>query len=507
MKRSSTYFALFPFALCVTVFAQTPTAQSSGSTTAQPIEAPASVASEAGLSDVRIVRLSQVRGKVQIDRHIGRSYEDAFANIPITGGARLRTDVGLAEVEFEDNSTLRLTPDTEVEFTLLKRRTTGSTISAMKVLHGMVYASLAKTKDNTFTVSAGDATVALNPGSHIRLLVNGLNSNLAVLDGTVQFTDPSSTTMIARNKSMDFDVANSKPPTPAKLQETAFDQWDKNGVDYQKQYSSLRSAPGVSSLYGSSDLNYYGGFVDMPGCGSLWRPYFTSAAWSPFDNGMWAWYPNVGYSWVSPYPWGWLPYHSGSWVSCGGAGWGWRPGGSWVGLQNLAVLAPAGANSRLLTKAPRAPLAGRPAIVPVNARPLSVSGVSGPGTFTVRKDSAGLGVPRETFGGLRHVSSDVERHGQANTEVQRMMIGPPPPNGIRNVNGDSQLSGRQATQGSRSIDTFNRPSVDRANETTNSPGNWSGTMRGSESVNAPMSHQSAPASPPPSNSNSGASHK
>ena len=58
----------------------------------------------------------------------------------------------------------------------------------------------------------------------------------------------------------------------------------------------------------------------------MWRPYFASAAWSPYDNGMWAYYPSVGYSWVSPYPWGWMPFHSGNWVNCGGAGWGWQPG-------------------------------------------------------------------------------------------------------------------------------------------------------------------------------------
>ena len=70
--------------------------------------------------------------------------------------------------------------------------------------------------------------------------------------------------------------------------------------------------------YGSSDLNYYGSFSNT-GCGSMWRPYFASAAWSPYDNGMWAYYPSVGYSWVSPYPWGWIPFHSGNWVNCGGA--------------------------------------------------------------------------------------------------------------------------------------------------------------------------------------------
>src|ERR1700759_3529624 len=172
MQRSSGTLALICLALCLPVLAQD--TASSPPSAAQPASVPATSTNTAaastttvGLSDIRIVRLSQVRGNVQIDRHIGRGYEEGFVNVPITGGARLRTDVGLAEVEFEDNSTLRLTPDTEVDFTLLKRTATGSTISSMNVLHGMVYASLANTKGNTFTVAAGNASVALNQSSHI----------------------------------------------------------------------------------------------------------------------------------------------------------------------------------------------------------------------------------------------------------------------------------------------------------------------------------------------------
>ena len=36
-----------------------------------------------GVSKVRIVRLSQVKGSVQIDRSDGRGYERAIANLPI----------------------------------------------------------------------------------------------------------------------------------------------------------------------------------------------------------------------------------------------------------------------------------------------------------------------------------------------------------------------------------------------------------------------------------------
>lgn len=512
MKPGSGTLALLSLALCLSLQAQV--AATPSPSAAQPASVAATSTNTVGISDIRIVRLSEVRGKVDIDRHIGRGYEEAFANIPITGGTRLHTDVGLAEVEFEDNSTIRLTPDTEVQFTLLKRTATGSTISEMSVLHGMVYASLANTKGNTFTIAAGKTSVAMNPSSHIRLTMDGLNSNLSVLDGSVEFTDAASvTSTLTHRKSLDFDAAGSKQPEFAKLQESAFDEWDKNGNDYQKLYASQRLSGGAG-LYGTSDLNYYGSFSNM-GCGSMWRPYFASAAWSPYDNGMWAYYPTAGYSWVSPYPWGWLPFHSGNWVNCGGAGWGWQPGGSFYGLQNVAAIAPAGAGgNRTLVTAPLPPRGGAPAMVPVNTRPLAVSSVSSPGTFTFRKDSAGLGVPREAFGDLRSISSDVVHHGQVNTEVERSVIGPSPAftNRNSNANGERGSAGRDASPGSRSVATFSRPSA-RANGDMNA--GWSelprGSMRASEPASSPAPR---PASQAPAQNNSssssssaGASHK
>jgi len=480
MKSSSGALALVSLALCLPLNAQD--AVTPLPSAAKPASVAAASTNTVGLSDIRIVRLSQVRGKVSIDRHIGRGFEDAFVNIPITGGAVLHTDVGLAEVEFEDNSSLRLTPDTEVEFTLLKRNMEGATISTMRVVRGMVYASLGNSKaNNSFTITAGETSVELHPSSHIRLTVDSAQSNLSVFDGTVNFVDGSSTTELKRGKSLDFDIIAYKPPEPVKLEETAFDQWDKNGVEYQKQYSSLRSSGGTGLLYGTSDLNYYGGFVNMPGCGNLWRPYFVSAAWTPYDNGMWAYYPNVGYSWVSPYPWGWMPFHSGTWMSCGAAGWGWQPGGQFMGLQNTALVstpAAAGGSSSLLTR-PLPPRAGSPAIIPVNRRPLAVSSISAPGTFTFRTNSAGLGVPRDAFGNLRSISSDVAHHGETHTEIERSFIGPR--TGMTNVNGMRGANGRELSSmapGSRGVATFSRPAAETRNGMNDQMRGMSEEMRG-----------------------------
>ena len=350
----------------------------------------------------------------------------------------------------------------------------------------------------------------MNPSSHIRLSLDGLNSYIVVLDGAVEFTVPFEyTSTIARKKSLDFDAAGDKQPEFAKLEGSAFDDWDKNGNDYQKLYASQRLSGGAG-LYGTSDLNYYGSFSNISGCGSgsFWRPYFASAAWSPYDNGMWAYYgSNVGYSWVSPYPWGWLPFHSGNWVNCGAAGWGWQPGGSFAGLQNVAAIAPVGpGGGRSLGTVPAPPRGGGgPTMVPVNTRPLSVSSVSAPGTFTFRKDSAGLGVPRD-FGELKSASSDVARHGMANTEVERSAIGPSggfahrgDPNrnmANGNPNGPRGASNHDYTPGSRAVGTFTRTDM-RANGADGMEG-WSSMNHPNNGMNNGANNGAGQGPSPPS---------
>ena len=62
-------------------------------------------------SHVRIIRLSYVDGQVQMDRATGQGLERAILNTPVTEGFRLVTGHdGLAEVEFEDNTTVRVGP-------------------------------------------------------------------------------------------------------------------------------------------------------------------------------------------------------------------------------------------------------------------------------------------------------------------------------------------------------------------------------------------------------------
>ncbi len=362
---------------------------------------------------VRIVRLSQVKGEAELDRHVDKGYEHAFANLPITQGSKLKTTDGVAEVEFEDNSTLRLTPDTIVEFTELGRSATGATTTSINVTQGTLYASMAGTKGSEFTVNSTQGRLTLTPGSRMHFHVGTPQTTLAVLDGTVQAQAGSSLITVPRKKTLVFDASSQAAPTlVSHLDKDPYDDWDKQAVDYHKRYMNTASfGSGYGSgagLYGVSDLNYYGSFADMGGtCGSLWRPYLASANWDPYSNGVLAYYPNAGYSWVSPYPWGWAPYHSGSWMNCGAAGWGWRPGNTFTGLANLT--APSIRNR--FGRGVLSPGKGHGGLLAVSSTPITASKFSNANTFVFAKDSAGLGVPRETFGKLGKVSSSAIQHG------------------------------------------------------------------------------------------------
>ena len=365
-------------------------------------------------SKVRIVRLSEVKGEVQLDRKIDRGFESAMANLPITEGASLKTGDGVAEVEFEDNSTVRVGQNSLVEFPRLELLPSGAKASSIKVLRGMVYVNLLNTKGNEFTAAFAQEKLNLPPESHIRLQLTPSEAHLAVLHGEAMVEEPSGITTVGKNKTVTFNLASQSPPVISKnVAQEPLDSWDNNSVQYHKSYANATSFGNSPYSYGINDMNYYGSFINAGGCGSMWRPYFTSASWDPFGNGAWAYYPSAGYSWVSPYPWGWTPYHYGSWSYCQGTGWGWQPGGAWMGLANYN--SPGGFNHPL--KPSHAPSSAEPTLVQVNHQPLAPSGLKGSDTFVFRKDSAGLGVPRGSLGKLNSFSGEAVQHGMATTSV------------------------------------------------------------------------------------------
>jgi FecR protein len=430
--------------------------------------------------------------------------------MPIVEGAKLRTADGYAEVEFEDNSTLRLAPESQVDFSLLALRSSGAKASTMNVVKGTVYVSTESTKDNEFLLEAGEAKMMVAPSTHLRLEFDGGKAVVSVFKGSVEVRRGEDTTVVDKKESLTLGAG--EMTVAKKVAEEPYDAWDKESIDYHERYSKANAFAGSGNAFGLSDLNYYGNFINAGGCGQMWQPYMVSAAWSPYANGLWALYPGAGYSWVSPYPWGWLPYHSGSWAFCNGVGWGWQPGGRWYGLNNIAGVGGFGASG--LAKNPvRSPLrptvpqvaagAAKPSLVLSNQRPMVFSKEDRPGNFVFQKDSAGLGVPRGSLGNLNKISNDVGRHGSANISVYATA-----------PNGGMEANNHGASRGPVTLRAGSAGEGERGNSSVSSAsrqGAYEGQSAHQGSQGSPSYHGAsqpaaggAPMSSPASNSSGGA---
>jgi hypothetical protein len=370
-------------------------------------------------SQARIVRLSQVDGEVQIDRNTGQGFEKAFLNLPITQGMKLKTGFdGRAEVEFEDGSAVRITPHTVLLFPELSLRDSGAKVSTINLQEGTAYVNFLagkNGKNDEVTLTFGKEKVTLTEAVHLRVQMEDTDSSVAVFKGMAQISGPSGSIEVAKNKTASFDLVNEDKYELAKnLEPDPYDTWDKQQSEYHDRYMASSSSTSYSPYaYGTSDLNYYGNFIDAPGYGTLWQPYFAGAGWDPFMNGAWSYYPGYGYSWVSAYPWGWTPYHYGSWVYVPTYGWGWQPGGSWGGL-NLPNVS--GGPRGFVP--PKPPAAGNNTVA-VNrggSLPRTSNGFFGP-KMTIGQNSAGLGVPRGAIRNLGSLSLRAQQHGSATTRL------------------------------------------------------------------------------------------
>lgn len=138
-------------------------------------------------SQVRVVRLSEVQGDVKIDRNLGQGYEKAFLNLPITQGVKLQTKAdGRAEVEFEDGSTLRVTPDSVIGFPQLSLHDSGAKVSAVHLQEGSAYVKFAGAKGDEFTLTFAHEKLSLAHSAHLRIGMADTKATLAVFSGDVR---------------------------------------------------------------------------------------------------------------------------------------------------------------------------------------------------------------------------------------------------------------------------------------------------------------------------------
>jgi hypothetical protein len=287
-------------------------------------------------SHVRIVRLSSVEGQVQMDRVTGQGLERAILNTPIVEGVRLITGKdGLAEVEFENQSALRLAEDSEVKFSQLSMNDAGAKVNHIEVLKGIVYLDATSKGEDGFRITVGKSSLRVQRDTLMRIDATSGPVQVAVFKGDVQLENQARPVVVQKKETLTIDPANAPGYTVAKGIETVqFDPWNKEREAYSNTYAQNAGYNGPNHAFGLQDLNYYGDYTYASGYGYVWQPFgFANSmlGWNPYSNGAWMFYPGVGYSWASAYPWGWLPFHYGSWAFIKGTGWAWLPGNQYNG--------------------------------------------------------------------------------------------------------------------------------------------------------------------------------
>jgi hypothetical protein len=292
-------------------------------------------ADEKSYSYARIVRLSMVRGDVQIARSGSSDWEAGIPNMPIQQGFAIGTNNGRAEIEFESGAAMWVAENSVVQFTEMAL-SDGGRITRLTITQGTASFQVKLGAGDVFEVNAPSFQATIPNHSKFRVDAFRDGASLSVYEGTASVKDGSDTEIVGSGKT--FAIRGSDPGDTQLSSNPRRDSWDTwvndragivlSGADQTQPYTNAPFS------YGLNDLSAYGSWSDCAGYGYGWQPWGASVGWAPFYNGYFDYYNGLGWTWVSFEPWGWAPYHFGSWSygpACGG--WMWMPGayGFWSG--------------------------------------------------------------------------------------------------------------------------------------------------------------------------------
>jgi hypothetical protein len=285
-------------------------------------------------SGARAERLSSVDGHVQVSQGGQILADPALVNTPLLEGTQVVTmDDGRAEIQFEEGSVARVTPNSSLTLSVL-RPDDGVGGTQVTMSGGLGYFELqAGAGSGHFQVRFGDATVTASGFTVLRVDLDNAPGELAVFSGNAHLERGSAVSVdLHGGESL---TLNATDPSQYNLAETiepdSWDQWNSDRDQALNAEEASRTAASQSFSNNAnpawSDLDANGNWYDVPGQGYVWSPYDASnPGWDPYGNGYWMYNPAFGYEWISGDSWGYLPFSCGMWNFYSGFGWGWAPG-------------------------------------------------------------------------------------------------------------------------------------------------------------------------------------
>jgi len=287
-------------------------------------------------TNTRALRLSSVEGEVRVVQDGQIVADPALANMPLFAGSQIVTgNDGRTEIQLEDGSVVRLSPNSTLTFPAIEKHGT-SAHTEVALVSGLAYFELEpSTGDDSLRVSYGGASFAATSFSVVRVTMDTPPGELAVFSGNVHLDRGDALQLdIHGGESLNLDTTDQARYTlHENIQPDSWDTWNADRDQLLNAEASQQTA--ASSAYGTSvagmaDLDANGSWYDVPGQGYLWSPYDAQAqgaSWDPYGYGHWVYYPRRGWVWVSGYGWGYAAFNCGTWDFYDSFGWGWLPGG------------------------------------------------------------------------------------------------------------------------------------------------------------------------------------
>jgi Family of unknown function (DUF6600)/FecR protein len=300
----------------------------------QPAPTPAGEAGAPPPDQTSAVRLSDVEGQVQLSHGAMILASQALANTPVFEGTLITTaDDGRAELQFDDGSVVRITPDSALLISVLRHEGSNDQ-SELDLQRGLAYFELQSGQaDDSIRVRFSNNVVTTSGFTVMRVRMDTPPGAVSVFSGNAHLDEGTALSLdLHGGESVALNAAD---PSQYQLAETiepdSWDAWNSDRDEALTSAEAQRTAPN-SKLPDSnnpawSDLDTNGNWYNVPGQGYVWSPYEAqNSAWDPYGCGSWMWTPNFGYMWVSCESWGYMPYMSGMWNYYDGFGWGWTPG-------------------------------------------------------------------------------------------------------------------------------------------------------------------------------------
>jgi hypothetical protein len=270
----------------------------------------------------RYARVGESAGTVEVQTAASEPWIAAERNAPLPEAARIRTGAASrVEIELDEGGAVRLGPNSQTELSDYARLSTGQRVTLLSIERGVVYCSGAPEGRDALTLALPGAQVTFTRMARVRVEVEEVWSQIAVLEGVARFSSPAAELELRKGQATRVEPANAArfffyKEAPA----GELDQWAAERDEALKSPSAAHTV----QRYGLADLDGTGEWILTQELGAVWRPK-VDEDWRPYRDGKWRWYDGLGYTWIAAERWGWLPYHYGRWTRPENLGWVWTP--------------------------------------------------------------------------------------------------------------------------------------------------------------------------------------